>query len=131
MKKLNSYIIEKLKINKDTKIGIPDSIKEIILEYFSESEDDFDDIDFSINIEEDSDLKINRIKDSYIIDIYLKYNKKTTIKPNWYNNKKILDFWCKELSQYLEDKLKNYEWYSRSTVEKDNRMSISIHKKIR
>ena len=125
MRYLNDYIIEKLTINKNTNIMISDSIKEIILDYFSESDDDIDDMDFSINIEKDSERK-----DAYRIEILLIWKKKQ-LKPNWYKNKEIIDFWCRELSMYLEDKLKGYEWYSRSTVAKDNRMSISIAKKIR
>ena len=129
MRYLNDYIIEKLKINKNTKIEMNNSIKNFVSEFFSREEDDS--INYSIEIRDYSGMNVDGVKDSYTIDIYLKCDKRATIKPNWYKSKKIIDFWCRELSKYLEDNLDGYEWYSRSTVEKDNRISISISKKIR
>lgn len=116
MKKLNNYILEKLKIDKNIKINhnIYDQIKSLVSYFFSYKNHN---IQYSIEIKNG-----NEIKNIYTIEINLKGNG----DEKWFNNKILIDLMCRNLSTFLQDNINNSQWLSRSTVEKDNRISITI-----
>ncbi len=116
MKRINKYITEKLKLNKDTKSDIQYNIENIVSDYFSKIDKN---IKYDISIENGENVN------SYKIEIILNGN----TNDKWYHNKQILDPWCKELTMVFDKELKDYTWYTRSTVYQDNRLSIGIFKR--
>ena len=106
MKRIDSYIIEKLHLNKDIKIksnSIYKSIDEIVTSYFK---------------------KVTSRKFQY----HVAELEKDWLRLEFYFEKdtpeKMLDGWCYELCDELQEKLDGYFWSSRSTSSSSSRPGV-------